>query len=194
MPGRPRALDEVKRREVCALVSAGCGIDGAARYVGCNAITIRRESLRNPEFCEQLRNAELNAQNTPLQRLPKAAGTQRRAASMLKPTRPDQFARREPNVLSAEDVKIWVEKLVKSKFDRPNDSEIVDRMLRRFDAVVAECERDSHAGEAAPPDVHSRRRRPARGLLNRDAANEIGQNGTPFCFSDSENENGNPNQ
>ena len=35
--GRPRALDEVKRREVCALISAGCGVEGAARFVGCAA-------------------------------------------------------------------------------------------------------------------------------------------------------------
>jgi hypothetical protein len=32
--GPPRALDEVKRREICALVAAGCGIQWASRYVG----------------------------------------------------------------------------------------------------------------------------------------------------------------
>ena len=51
--GRPRALDEIKRREVCALVAAGCGIEFASRYIGCSARTIRREALRNEDFHEQ---------------------------------------------------------------------------------------------------------------------------------------------
>jgi hypothetical protein len=32
---RPRLLDDAKRREICALISVGAGIDAAARYVGC---------------------------------------------------------------------------------------------------------------------------------------------------------------
>jgi hypothetical protein len=59
--GRPRALDEVKRREVCALVAAGCGLEWASRYVGCSARTVRREALRNEDFHEQLRRCELAA-------------------------------------------------------------------------------------------------------------------------------------
>jgi transposase-like protein len=57
--GRRRALDEVKRREVCALISAGSAIADAARYVGCAASTIHREAMRNPEFREHLRRANL---------------------------------------------------------------------------------------------------------------------------------------
>ena len=44
MPGRPRFLDDEKRRQVCALISAGCNVHIAAHYVGCNSITIRREA------------------------------------------------------------------------------------------------------------------------------------------------------
>ena len=54
--GRPRALDEVKRREVCrTLMAAGCGLEWASRYVGCSARTVRREALRNEDFHEPLR-------------------------------------------------------------------------------------------------------------------------------------------
>ena len=35
--GRPRVLDEVKQREVCALVSAGASVTQAAKYVSCSA-------------------------------------------------------------------------------------------------------------------------------------------------------------
>src|SRR2546427_717901 len=68
-PGRRRALDETKLREICALITAGCGITGAARYVSCAPSTIRREARRNPEFNEKLRRAILAAQLAPLNAL-----------------------------------------------------------------------------------------------------------------------------
>src|SRR4051812_33883442 len=51
--GRPCALNDAQRREVCALIATGCGFRTAADYVGCSPSTIRREALRNPEFHEQ---------------------------------------------------------------------------------------------------------------------------------------------
>lgn len=50
--GRPRVLDEIKRREVCALISAGYSMAGAASYVNCSEKTIRREAERNSQFGE----------------------------------------------------------------------------------------------------------------------------------------------
>src|ERR1700759_4664763 len=64
--GRPRVLDDVKRREICALVAGGCGLREAARYVRCGINTIRREAERNPEFDEQLRRSQTYAQLCPL--------------------------------------------------------------------------------------------------------------------------------
>jgi hypothetical protein len=64
-PGRHRALDEAKRRQVCAQVAAGSGLASAARYVGCSERTVFREAERNPEFKEQLRDAEMAGKNSP---------------------------------------------------------------------------------------------------------------------------------
>src|SRR3972149_3390604 len=101
---RPRALDELKRREICALVSAGCGIAEAARYVGCNPVTIRREAPRNAEFHEPLRNADLRAELSPLQALRQAAHTHWRAAAwFLERTQPDRFGRRNPDTVTPQD-------------------------------------------------------------------------------------------
>jgi hypothetical protein len=61
-PGRPFALDDIKRREICALVAAGCSLDWAANFVGCSPNTIRRESRRNPQFGKRLREAAFAAQ------------------------------------------------------------------------------------------------------------------------------------
>jgi hypothetical protein len=55
--GRPRKVDDAKRRKVCALVSIGCDLRQAAYYAGCSYPTIRRETLRHPEFRRILRQA-----------------------------------------------------------------------------------------------------------------------------------------
>jgi hypothetical protein len=109
--GRPKALDEIKRREVCALVSAGCGIEFASRYVGCSARTIRREALRNEDFHEQLRRAELSSQLNPLKALQNASSTHWRAAAwLLERTCPERFARPDLKRLDPADLQtIFVE-------------------------------------------------------------------------------------
>jgi hypothetical protein len=59
--GRPRKLDEAKRRQVCALIAAGGELSQAAQFVGCCTNTIRREAERHPEFRHQLSQARLFA-------------------------------------------------------------------------------------------------------------------------------------
>jgi hypothetical protein len=101
-PGRPRALDDVKRREICALVAGGCGLREAARYVRCNIYTIRREAERNAEFDEQLRRAETYAQLSPLRAMQAAVATHWRAAAwFLERTFPERFARPEPGAFGS---------------------------------------------------------------------------------------------
>jgi hypothetical protein len=101
-PGRPRALDDAKRREICALVAGGCGLREAARYVRCNVNTIRREAERNAEFDEQLRRSETYAQLSPLRAMQAAVATHWRAAAwFLERTFPERFARPEPGAFGS---------------------------------------------------------------------------------------------
>ena len=95
--GRPRTLDDAKRREICALVAGGCGLREAAKYVRCSIKTIRREADRIPEFHDQLRRSEMYAQLSPLRAMQQAVGTHWRAAAwMLERAFPERFARRDP--------------------------------------------------------------------------------------------------
>lgn len=103
--GRPRALDEIKRREICALVAAGCGLEWASRYVGVSARTIRREALRDEDFHDQLRRAELSSQLNPLKALQNATGTHWRAAAwLLERTCPERFAKPDLKRLDPADI------------------------------------------------------------------------------------------
>ena len=81
--GRPRVLDETKQREILALISAGCGIETVARYVGCSPRTVYRETRRNKEFWDSFRKAELAASLNPLKTIQNAANTNWCAATWL---------------------------------------------------------------------------------------------------------------
>jgi hypothetical protein len=160
MGGRPRALDDAKRREVCALISTGCGIDGAARYVGCSPITIRREALRNPEFHEQLREAELSAQMAPLQAMRNAASTHWRAAAwFLERTQPLTFAPRRPLTLTVEEASFYLDRLMEIFFEEVSNDDDRRRALARLDDIQRDLKSRQRAIETPRRDLGARRER-----------------------------------
>lgn len=151
--GRPRALDEFKRREVCALVAVGCGIQTAARYVGCNPVTIRREALRNPDFHEQLRRAELAAELEPLQAMKRAAATHWRAAAwLLERTHPNRFGRRNPESLRPEQIESLMVQLGEAIAEEMPDGASAERIVRRITAMMHNTLRQSWAANHTRPD------------------------------------------
>jgi tRNA-dihydrouridine synthase len=156
---RPRALDDVKRREVCALISAGCGIAHAARYVGTSAITVRREAMRNPEFYNQLRDAELAAQVVPLQTLKKAAQTHWRAAAWyLERKHPNEFGRKDVERFSVEQVDAILADFYERIIAGFEDQEIVDRVNDIVGDYLSHYTMEARAVLGPRPDVHSRRK------------------------------------
>ncbi len=103
--GRPRTLDDTKKREVCALVAAGCSLEFAARYVGCTHKTIRREGERDADFGQRLRSAQLSARLEPLRALRGKANTHWRAAAwLLERVDPEQFAKFDQKLFRPEEV------------------------------------------------------------------------------------------
>ena len=104
--GRPRALDNAKRREICALVAGGCTTKEAARYVHCSPRTIRREAARDPEFDANLRHSEMYAELSPLRAMQHAVATHWRAAAwFLERAYPERFARRNQNAWGLKQVR-----------------------------------------------------------------------------------------
>ena len=135
--GRPRALNETKRREICALVSAGAGIHRAAQYVGCSQSTINREAQRDEEFREQLRRAKATTQLAPLQAMRQAVQTNWRAAAwMLERSDPEQFGRRYRNAFGAKELRALARDLM-AIFDTEIDNPIQrERVSERVQATI----------------------------------------------------------
>lgn len=132
--GRPRALDDAKRREICALVAGGCGLREAAKYVGCAINTIRREADRIPAFHDQLRRSEMYAQLSPLKAMQHAVGTHWRAAAwMLERAFPDRFARPEPGAFGARHARQLLSEslqVISSEISDPIKYERIEKRIR----------------------------------------------------------------
>jgi hypothetical protein len=149
--GRPRALNEVKCREVCALISAGCGIERAARYVGCAANTVRREAQRNPEFNERLRRATLAAELGPLDALRQAANKHWRAAAwLLERTDVQRYGKQNVRFVKPEQLEAFSAKLGRVLLDETKDAKSYRRIMRRLRKFIAHSDREVHATEVDP--------------------------------------------
>lgn len=135
--GRPRVLDEAKRREICALVSAGAGIQSAARYVGCSRSTVYHEAQQDEEFRQQLRRAKATVALSPLQALRRAYQENWRAAAwMLERTEPEQFGRSYRNAFGRRELAALARDLmavVRDEIDHPIQC---DRAIERMRALI----------------------------------------------------------
>jgi hypothetical protein len=146
--GRPRILDDAKRRSICALAAAGCGLQDAARYIGCSVSTIRRTLARDREFREQLRASELNAQIEPLRAMRKAASTHWRAAAwMLERTNPRRFARPHVKAYAAEEVATVINDITMAATDDIKDIELRFRVIGRLRLAAYDAARALQAAE-----------------------------------------------
>ncbi len=105
--GRRPVLDEMKRREILAILTVGCSRRTAAKYVGCAASTIQNTADRNPAFAEKLRRAENQAEVTFMKNINSAAKKAqywRAAAWALERRNPQEYARRGPDVITVEQI------------------------------------------------------------------------------------------
>ncbi len=144
-PKRP-ALDEIKKREILALLSVGCSRRMAARYVGCSPTTIPNTALRDPEFAERLSRCTLSAQVGYLKNIQKAAKKEqywRAAAWALERLNPDEFGPRSPDTVTIARIKEmmvhWAQLVVE---DLPNP-EHRKKIIEGVNAMLAELDAES---------------------------------------------------
>ena len=103
--GRPPVLDELKRAKIVAILSVGCSQSVAAQHVGCAVSTISRTAERDPQFAEELGKAKSNAELSLVKNIRNAAKKEqywRAAAWALERGFPEKYARRGPDVITAE--------------------------------------------------------------------------------------------
>jgi hypothetical protein len=157
--GRPPVLDPIKRREIMAIVSMGCSRRTAARYVGCDAKTIRNTADRDPGFAEQLCHASQAAEIEYVKNINKAAKKEqywRAAAWALERLNPEDFAKRSPGKLTPEEIRTLLERLGEILLSEVPVARHRKAAVKRLDRLLAKIEpvsekppaEDSHDDES----------------------------------------------
>ncbi len=133
-----QALDEIKKREIVAILSVGCSRTTAARYVGCTPRTIYNTVRRDPEFAEQLRHAENRTEVEFMRNIQQAARQEkywRAAAWVLERRNPTDYARRDPGTLTmaqAEQLVVQVATIISECIPAPRYRQILLKRLNQL--------------------------------------------------------------
>jgi hypothetical protein len=145
---RRRALDDMKQRELLAILSVGCSQTMAAKYVGCSPQTIRREAARDAKFAKKLRQVRGNAELGLVKNIRKAANKEqywRAAAWALERMFPEKYARRGPDVITPEQLAQVLEQLMERVMRhvpvgeyRKNIVKDVESLARSFGQTIRE--------------------------------------------------------
>jgi len=141
--GRPPVLDHMKKGQILAIISVGCSRRTAARYVGCDAKTIRNTADRDPEFAAQLCHANHAAEIEYVKRINNAAKKEqywRAAAWALERLNPEDFAKRSPGNLTAEDVRTLLRRLGEILLSEVPVARHRKAAVKRLDRLLAKIE------------------------------------------------------
>ena len=132
-------LDEIKQREILAILSVGCSRRTAARYVGCAHSTIQRTAHRDPEFAAKLRQAENRQEFTYLGNIQQAARKPqywRAAAWVLERVFPEKYARRGPDVITVDQIREVLAQFAKIIVAEVPVAKYRQKIIKRLDALT----------------------------------------------------------
>ena len=104
-----RKIDATAKREVIAMVSVGCSLQVAAKYIGVDRSTLWRETKRDEVFRSSIEKAQARNQVTILDKIRSATTEQWRAGAwLLERLNPADFRLRNDDVVP----KILVQQLL----------------------------------------------------------------------------------
>jgi hypothetical protein len=149
--GRPPTLDEIKRGEICAILSVGGSRTTAARYVGCSPSTIRNTSERDPQFAEQLDQAESRHEVGYLQNIRAASQKEqywRAAAWALERHYPDRYGPRKAGTISVEQITQLLAQFADIVVQELPDPADQQRIIARLEALSAALQPNSETERA----------------------------------------------
>jgi hypothetical protein len=150
--GRPPVLDEIKRREILAILAVGGSRRTAARYVGCAVSTIQNTADRDRRFAKDLGHAEHQAEIAYLNNIQRAAAKEqywRAAAWILERKNPDDFARRNPDVFTPDQVTLILAKFAEIVVGEVPVAVYRKNVLKKLDSLIVSLQRSI---PKEPPD------------------------------------------
>lgn len=149
-PKRRPYLDEVKQREICAILSVGGTRQMAADYVGCHVKTIWNTAHREPAFAARLRRSELAPEITLLKAIQTAVEDPkqwRAAAWALERLYPARYGQRKTETLSPQQVAALLEEFLMLAAEAIPPKKYRRRLWERIDTLSTET------GSARPAKI-----------------------------------------
>ncbi|MEZ6069380.1 MAG: hypothetical protein R3C10_03705 [Pirellulales bacterium] len=140
---RRRALDDVKKKEICAILSVGCSRRTAAAYVGCAVSTIARTAEYDPSFDAELRHAESRCEVWHMKNINSASEKNWRASAWaLERKFPDEYGQRRVGDLSGEQVAQAMAEFATIVSEEITDADQREGLVRRLRALARRFERE----------------------------------------------------
>jgi hypothetical protein len=136
--GRPPVLDERKQREILAIISVGCSRRCAAYYVRCSPKTIRNTAKRDPEFAENLKQADSHGEVFWMKCINAAAKKEqywRAAAWALEHIRPERYGKRPPEAITVDQISQLLAQFAKIVAEEIPVDKYRKAVLRRFEEL-----------------------------------------------------------
>ena len=138
--GRKPVLDQYKKREILAIIAMGCSRRTAARYVGCAPSTITNTAERSVAFAKSLRQAEQKSEIDNMKNIQDAAKKAqywRAAAWILERRNPEDFAAKNPNALTIDDMRQLLAEFVQIIMEEVTVAKYRKRLLKRLAVLTA---------------------------------------------------------
>lgn len=158
----PCFLDDIKKKEICAILAVGCDRKTAAAYVGCAVSTIYRTAHRDGKFAADLRYAESRCEVLHIKNINNASEKNWRASAWALERRfPHQYGSRRAGTVSGRQITQAL-----GEFARIVSAEIPagdqrQRLLARLNALAKKFERDWELERQLGTTSAKRTKRPA---------------------------------
>lgn len=137
--GRKPVLDEYKKGQILAIVSLGHSRRTAARYVGCDPKTIFNTAERDAAFAKNLSRAGKKSEIDNMKNIQEAAKKAqywRAAAWILERTNPEDFAPKNPNAITIDDMRQLLAEFVQIIMEEITVAKFRNRLLKRLNVLT----------------------------------------------------------
>jgi hypothetical protein len=139
-----RQLTDEQKGQICGILSVGCDRHTAANFVGCSLADIRRAMQQDATFaadvCRAEAGAELHHMRT-VQQATKEEKNWRASVWWLERRSPERFGPRGPGVVTARQLKAFIEILADALREDVRNSDDRQQVIKRLKSLADSVDR-----------------------------------------------------
>ncbi|HEY4232612.1 MAG TPA: hypothetical protein VGM76_04245 [Lacipirellulaceae bacterium] len=129
------SLTDEQKRNACAIMSAGCDRETAAKFLSCSLFNFQREMSQDSQFAADIRQAEATSELNHLRNVQRAARDDkqwRASVWWLERRAPERFGRRSSGAITARQLEQVISHLVSLVMEEIHDVADLERVVSRM--------------------------------------------------------------